>query len=156
MKYFVALSAWLFDTVLFFLFCILKCFFPNISSRICYEWGRAAACETSPWQSYDCLASYRSCLSPFEKFSARTWEINKLSETLPQQKCVCAHEGMWTRKSPKGTHAQIGQDISAQRDVQKNAHRSVEGFKYGMSRCSPGPKWKAAYLWNWGELLLLF
>lgn len=30
-------------------------------------------------------ATNRSCLSPFEKFSTRTWKINKLSEKPPQQ-----------------------------------------------------------------------
>lgn len=35
---------------------------------------------------------------------------------------VCAHEGMWTRKSPKDTHAPIGQDISAQSETYKKMH----------------------------------
>lgn len=53
------------------------------------------------------LASKRSCLSPFEKFSTRTGKINELSEKPPPERervCMfmCVHEEMG-EGGPKNT-----------------------------------------------------
>lgn len=155
MKYFVALSAWLFDTV-FFLLCILKCFFPTSLRGFAMSEGERRRARHHHGRVMIALLSYRSCLSPFEKFSARTWEINKLSETL-QKRSVCVHMRECGQGRAQKTHMhKSNKTYQLSLRHTKNAHRSVEGFKYGMSRCSPGPKWKAAYLRNRGELQLLF
>lgn len=99
MKYFVALSVWLFGIL------HLKMRFPSLWSFAVRETGSVRDVPVAePWLPL--LASRRSCLSPFEKFSARTWEINELSEKPPPERerervrerecvasvCVC---GLW-------------------------------------------------------------
>lgn len=67
------------------------------------------------------LASKRSCLSPFEKFSTRTGKINELSEKPPPERervCMfmCVHEEM----GEGGPKKHFGQDIiSNQSEMEK-------------------------------------
>lgn len=65
--------------------------FP-ISLKLCCEGEWQCARHPHGRVVIALLPSERSCLSPFEKFSTRTWEINELSEEPPperEKKHVC-------------------------------------------------------------------